>query len=162
MESIKLNSEMARLEGKTMHRAPLDKKVTFMKNKHGDYFDIEDTTGQGNHLHINASAILDFAPYKKGDIVALTEVLDDGTEAYMRDVVIGDVGVEKVQEISSDDVKKEDVKFTELLGCNYHPVCGCCEKIEYRREFRKVWQKIYGQTEYNWDSNCWVFKIEYK
>ena len=62
-------------------------------------------------------------------------------------LVITDVRVERLQDISEEDAKAE--------GCDYNPNFSPCQF------YKKVWNSINGKT-YPWESNPWVWVISFK
>ena len=66
-------------------------------------------------------------------------------------VEVTEIRVERVQDISEEDAKAE--------GCEPHAPSGRDGKV-YRRPFECLWESINGK--YSWDSNPWVWVIEFK
>lgn len=61
------------------------------------------------------------------------------------------VRVERLQEISEMDAVKEGIKFERMVGVKYH-----------RYQFRELWDKINGERGYSWESNPWIWRVEFK
>ena len=60
------------------------------------------------------------------------------------------IRVERVQEISEEDAKKEGVTITEYYAMSRHP---------YRSAFIDLWTSIHGG---NWDANPYVWVVEFR
>jgi len=65
------------------------------------------------------------------------------------------VRVERVQEISEESAKAE--------GCDNHCPCHNCPTPPLARfAFREVWDSINAKRGYGWESNPWVWVVEFK
>ena len=71
------------------------------------------------------------------------------------DLEVTGVRVERVQDISEEDAKAEGVKPMTWLN---HPDTTPA----YRVMFEPLWNSIYAKRGYSWDSNPWVWVIEFK
>jgi len=72
------------------------------------------------------------------------------------------VRVERVQEISDSDIMAEGIE-----NCQYAlpPYCTHCSGHEHlcnRDRFRDLWDSINAKRGYSWESNPWVWVIEFK
>lgn len=63
---------------------------------------------------------------------------------------ITDIRVERVQDISDYDCSCEGIALTSLDGSNY------------RNDFSALWDSINVKRGYSWESNPWVFVIEFE
>ena len=76
---------------------------------------------------------------------------------------VTDVRVERVQDINSDCIADEG--YASDCGCTY-----CAENEDYCEEargalvdsFADSWDSIYAKKGYGWDSNPWIWAIEFK
>lgn len=64
--------------------------------------------------------------------------------------------VERVREISEEGAKAEGVDPGPFLGI------GVDESKAYRYAFRDIWNKLNDKRGFSWDSNPWVWVIEFK
>jgi hypothetical protein len=87
-----------------------------------------------------------------GDVI--NAVYSDGDTDEIR---ITDVRVERVQDISDDDVKAEGVKGERIGPCQN----GMFYRL-YRSCFGKIWDSIYGREIYCWNNNPYVWVIEFE
>jgi hypothetical protein len=69
---------------------------------------------------------------------------------------IKDVRIERVQDISEGDAKAEGVDTS-------HCFCGVPELKDkcHRHKFMELWDKLNAKRGYPWDSNPWVYVIEF-
>ena len=69
---------------------------------------------------------------------------------------ITDVRVERLQEITTDDIDRE--------GCDY--IAPADKEVDvwadYRKWFINLWDSINAKRGYGWDKNSWVFVISFK
>lgn len=68
------------------------------------------------------------------------------------------VRVERVQSIGQADAKKEGVKPLTLSDGGWVPVSGS----DYVGGFRRLWDSINAKRGHSWDSNPWVWVVEFK
>ncbi len=74
------------------------------------------------------------------------------------DIEVTAVRVERVQEISDEDAKKEGVNGG-CLNCGVKAPCGCSmPRPDHRDGFAYLWNCIYT----NWDANPWVWVYEFR
>lgn len=74
---------------------------------------------------------------------------------------ITDVRVERLNAISEEDARAEDIIDGGCLNCGEPEPCGCANpEPEATDAFAYLWQSIYGQD--NWNANPWVWVIEFK
>jgi hypothetical protein len=70
--------------------------------------------------------------------------------------------VERVQEISPDDCRTEGIEDCEYsVGSAYCTQCGGHEHLCDRDRFRDLWDSINAKRGYSWESNPWVWVIEF-
>ncbi len=77
---------------------------------------------------------------------------------------ITSVMVERLQEITEEDAKKEGVVRSgknDDCSCHLSNLNYECDYKEYRRSFCILWDSINGKK-YPWASNPWVWVIEFK
>ena len=77
---------------------------------------------------------------------------------------ITDVRVERVQDISARDVESEGVDVVSRLPV-FPPkreTLECLLKIVAHQEIKKPWDSINAKRGYSWDSNPWVWVIEFR
>ena len=65
---------------------------------------------------------------------------------------VTDIRMERVQDITEEEVKMEG--FGDTLDRDIFTTAGC--------NFKKTWNKIYQSKGYGWDTNCWVWVIEFE
>ncbi|HHT0446928.1 TPA: hypothetical protein ACTW57_002269 [Klebsiella michiganensis] len=74
---------------------------------------------------------------------------------------ITDVRVERLNAISEEDARAEDIIDGGCLNCGEPEPCGCANpEPDATDAFAYLWQSIYGQE--NWNANPWVWVIEFK
>jgi hypothetical protein len=129
-----------------------------------------------------------FAPYQPGDILWVREsfcpsYFDDGSPAYKADydrekigdtvpepkwkpsihmpreaarlfLRVTDVWAERLQEISMRDVIKE--------GIAMFPADSKKSELDDRFYFIKLWDSLYAKRGFGWDTNPWVWVIEFE
>ena len=66
------------------------------------------------------------------------------------DLLIKDIRVERLQDITTEDVIKEGIPDSEFL-----------DRWNARHYFRKLWDSINGKT-YPWESNPWLWIVEFE
>jgi len=75
---------------------------------------------------------------------------------------ITNVRVERVQEITEGDARKEGITDGGCLNCGEHEPCGCNNpRPDARDVFIWLWDSIY-KDEYSWIYNPFVWVIEFK
>jgi len=80
------------------------------------------------------------------------------------------VRVERVQDITEEDAIAEGVepiisgKELESFPPMVVPAAMYTAIVEepHRTAFRSIWDKLNGKRGYDWDSNCWIWVIEYR
>ena len=79
---------------------------------------------------------------------------------------ITEVRVERLQEITEDDAKKEGADKIEFASLGQLPssliINSLIMKRAYRYGFYKLWDSIYSKRGYGWDANPWVWVISFK
>ncbi len=75
-------------------------------------------------------------------------------EAARLFLVVTDVRVERVQDISEKDVVAEGIKV-------HVPVPGDGDPMPVL-QFKRLWESIYGPKGMGWDQNPWVWVIEFE
>lgn len=74
---------------------------------------------------------------------------------------VTNVRVERLQDITDDDAWKEgferDFPFCEKTECD-----TCLDECSARYKFNKLWDNLNAKRGYGWDTNPWVFVIEFK
>jgi len=68
------------------------------------------------------------------------------------DLLVKNVRAERVQEITIEDAKAEGVK----------PLGQPGDSRRWRGAFRNLWDSIYAKRGYSWDSNPWVWAVEFE
>jgi len=78
---------------------------------------------------------------------------------------ITDVRVERVQDISNEDVEAEGIYNGAhinnccMSGCAFHPDAGCsCGNNSYQEDYEILWNSINN----NWNENPYVWVIEFE
>lgn len=72
------------------------------------------------------------------------------------------VRVERVQEISETDAISEGPERATLGYRDYAPRCGGHEYAQASDSFRSLWDSVYASRSLGWDSNPWVWVVEFK
>jgi hypothetical protein len=77
-------------------------------------------------------------------------------EASRLTLEVRDVRVERLQDISENDAIAEGVDTS-------HCFCGVPELKDkcHRHKFMELWDKLNAKRGYPWDSNPWVYVIEF-
>lgn len=76
---------------------------------------------------------------------------------------VTDVRVERLQDISVDDVESEGYDTYCCSGFdNGLPTCGCEGRPFMGSEFPNDWDSIYAKRGFGWDANPWVWVIEFE
>ena len=82
-------------------------------------------------------------------------------EAARLFLAVKNVRLERLQDISSDDACNEGVECCkdcmEHGGCNLPGVCAYS-----KQEFKELWNSINAKRGYGWDTNPWVWVIEFE
>lgn len=71
-------------------------------------------------------------------------------------IVVEDMRIERLQDITEEDAKAE--------GCTYwHPLGCAADEIESAREqYARIWDSINRKRGFPWELNPWVFRIAFK
>lgn len=69
---------------------------------------------------------------------------------------ITDVRVERIQDISLDDIKAEGVSWHEPISS------GGKDAYAYYRNFEHIWDSIYAKQGYGWSVNPWVWAVTFE
>ena len=70
------------------------------------------------------------------------------------------VRVERLQEIGITDVVKEGIKMPDVRGKSF--TIGEATKQYCLNKFRRLWDSLNAKRGYGWDTNPWVWEIEFK
>jgi hypothetical protein len=70
------------------------------------------------------------------------------------------VRVERVQNIGEDDARAEGVELAN--DHRGYPGTGAAYKRTYRAGFAKLWDSINAKRGYSWESNPWVWVVEFR
>lgn len=68
---------------------------------------------------------------------------------------ITNIRVERLQDISEEDAKREGANGEKHRGQGF-------EHCIYREAFRTLWESINAKRGYSWESNPWVWVVEFK
>lgn len=150
--SISFNSGMIRAvreNRKTMTRRPI-KPQPEAKFNNGDWYpDRYNHTEEwcfwgkkGTDVQNKCGLPMFKSPYQIGQILHVTP-----RSANCPDVIVTNIKVERVQDISNEDIRKEGAA---CFGC-----------VTHRLNFQQLWDSIYLKS-YPWLSNPWVYAIEFK
>jgi hypothetical protein len=84
-------------------------------------------------------------------------------------LLVKDVRVERVQDISRDSAIKEGVRWENcpleqtIADVEYSKTRMCSRQtVDYRSGFRKLWNSIYAKKGHGWDVNPWVWVVEFE
>jgi len=66
---------------------------------------------------------------------------------------IMDVRVQRLQDITEEDAKAEGIELPERTVTHYDG--------QYRDAFAALWDRLNAKRGYGWDTNCWVWRIEF-
>lgn len=72
------------------------------------------------------------------------------------------VRVERLQEITEEDAVKEGIKNVFERNPHYDGTIGSAIKINHLTQFRELWDSINAKRGYGWDTNPYVWVIEFK
>lgn len=85
---------------------------------------------------------------------------------------ITDIRVEHVQNISEYDCREEGIELKACPVCGYtskdasiqmdHGLCKGPGFPEDREVYKESWNSINEKRDYGWDTNCWVWVVEFK
>ena len=75
------------------------------------------------------------------------------------DLEITDIRVERLQEISDEDMLAEGCASTHYTQKGDEVYIDAWQLINY---FPKVWDSLNAKRGYSWESNCWVWVISFK
>ncbi|NBK26049.1 MAG: hypothetical protein EOM68_29045 [Spirochaetia bacterium] len=76
---------------------------------------------------------------------------------------ITDVRVERLQDITESDARAEGIVDGGCLNCGEHEPCGCDNPMpEARDAYIHLWNTLNAKRGYPWESNPWVWVIEFK
>ena len=75
---------------------------------------------------------------------------------------VTNVRVERLQEITEEDAVKEGIKNVFERNPHYDGTIGSAIKINHLTQFRELWDSINAKRGYGWESNPWVWVIEFK
>lgn len=67
------------------------------------------------------------------------------------------VRVERVQDITEDDIRAEGVVCSDCVSASPRWGHCCCRLL-----FRVLWSQIYDANGYGWDANPWVWVVEFR
>ncbi len=74
-------------------------------------------------------------------------------------LLINDIRIARLNDISEVDAKAEGVRRSECEGCGKTTPCIGCRHPFYASSFRRTWDSIYSETYARWDRNPWVWVI---
>ena len=84
-------------------------------------------------------------------------------------LLVKDIRVERVQEISEGDAESEGLcnkGGIHLVDCHYqvfHPDQECdCGDESLENRFRELWDSINAKRGFGWDGNPWVWVIKFE
>jgi len=69
---------------------------------------------------------------------------------------ITDVRVERIQDISLEDIKAEGISY------NYPISSSRNDAYAYYRNMERIWDNIYAKRGFGWDANPWVWVLEFR
>ena len=76
---------------------------------------------------------------------------------------ITEVRIQRVQEITEEDARAEGIIDGGCLNCGKPEPCGCSDpRPDARDAFVWLWDSIYAKRGFGWDSNPWVWVIEFR
>ena len=72
--------------------------------------------------------------------------------------------VERLNDISEEDARREGITDGGCLNCGESEPCGCINPApDPRQSFIRLWNGLYTKKpEYQWDKNCWVWVITFE
>jgi len=70
---------------------------------------------------------------------------------------VTDVRVERIQEISSEDIHKEGIDRGEDYQNGKH-----ISAYQAKGRFKALWDSIWAKKGFGWNTNCWVWVIEFR
>ncbi len=73
---------------------------------------------------------------------------------------VSNVRVERVQEISAEDVAAEGL--WDKIAQTYHGELNSYDRWGAKRQFEDLWNSINAKRGYGWDANPWVWVLEFK
>ncbi len=78
-------------------------------------------------------------------------------------VILTGLGLEKLQEISNEDILKEGVDpIPEVWTPGAPDIAEVKTAMEYRKPFKELWNSLYHKPGFTWDDNPWVWVLEFK
>ena len=109
-----------------------------------------------NMEHLNASLLGQYCPYgQPGDRLWVKE---KAKLWACRNVTA--VRVERVQEISDEDVVAEGIDIGKRPYPESMPECRDFD-IDFEMAFRELWDSINAKRGYGWETNPWVWVVEF-
>lgn len=76
---------------------------------------------------------------------------------------VTNVRVERLQEITEEDARAEGIIDGGCLNCGESEPCGCYNpQPDARDAFIYLWRSINEKRGYGWDTNPWVWVVEFK
>ena len=76
---------------------------------------------------------------------------------------IVDVRIERVQEITEEEARKEGIIDGGCINCGRNEPCGCpSPKPDARDGFANLWEKMYAKKGFGWYDNPWVWVIDFE
>ena len=77
-------------------------------------------------------------------------------------VRLTDVRVERVQEITVDDIKAEGLQSPIPMDIRQGPTTEYMHDVLWRDAWIALWDSINGKRGYSWESNPWVWVVEWE
>ena len=75
---------------------------------------------------------------------------------------VTDVRVERVNEVSNTDCIREGINNECCRVCVHTGGSGCYHCNALWTQFRELWDSLNAKRGYGWDTNPWVWVIEFK
>jgi len=71
--------------------------------------------------------------------------------------------VEQLQEITEEDAREEGITDGGCLNCGNHEPCNCSDpQPDAKDSFIWLWDSINAKRGYSWESNPWVWVVEFE
>ncbi len=137
-----------------------------VRGKHTDIYSIPEICANRTHFQVWHQATL---TWNDEDYGKLRPSIYMPRWASRINLLVKDIRVERVQDISEEDVDMEGVfnkSGLHLADCHYqiyHPDqrCDCGDK-SVQEEFAILWDSINAKRGFGWDVNPWVWVVEFE